>query len=194
MWRGYGKSVGVAIVMNNEPFFSGDDDWNGIYTHHVEYQGDEGVKKQLDTIAENIKQNKDYVESLGADFVFDSIFIMLRLIMACTKHPGFKEEKEWRVIYSPEFDENTAITKEIEVINSTPQEVYKIPLKTDKNETDDKGKIKTAILMSELIDRIIIGPAEHPVAVRNAFIALLKRANIPNAESKVFISQIPLRT
>ena len=40
-------------------------------------------------------------QSLGRETVSASAFNMLRFAVLCTKHPGFLEEREWRIIASP---------------------------------------------------------------------------------------------
>lgn len=188
MWRGYGgDKTGVAIVMNNAPFFNEDDSFNGVYSSPVEYTDNKGVRQTLDGIANNILQDMNFVQSLGADIVQDTIFRLLKFMMICTKHPGFIEEREWRVIYCPALEKNENITKDIEIIGGVPQEVYKIPLKSN---ADDSG---IGVIIPELLDRIIIGPTEHPIAICNAFVAILKEIGIPTPEGKVFASEIPLR-
>lgn len=46
----------------------------------------------------------------------------------------------------------------------------------------------------QLIDRIIIGPTQYPVAIYKAFVGLLAEAGVKAPEGKVFISHVPLRT
>ena len=46
---------------------------------------------------------------------------------------------------------------------------------------------------SKLIKKIIIGPTEFPVVVRDAFVKLLTDAGVDDASEKVVISFIPLR-
>lgn len=188
MWRGYGKGkTGVAIVMNNTPFLNSDDDFDGLYACPVDYRDDNGVKSTLDDIANNILSNLDLVKSLGDEVVAGVLFRALTLIMICTKHPGFIEEKEWRAVYCPGLQENKHITKDVEIVAGVPQEVYKIPLKVREDDTN------AGVLIPELIDKIIIGPTEYPHAVYRAFVSLLGDIGVPDADKKVVTSSIPLR-
>ena len=72
--------------------------------------------------------------------------------MLCTKHPGFHEEKEWQVIYSPKFERSEYLKDDLQVIRGTPQPIVEIPLKNIPQE----GFFGAAI--PEILDRIIIGP------------------------------------
>jgi hypothetical protein len=112
---------------------------------------------------------------------------MLAYGAVCTKHPGFWEEAEWRVLHFPWWEESAHMIKEIEVIQGTPQPVYKIPL----IDMPEKGLFGIAI--PDLIDRIIIGPTRDPLAMREAFIDLLTKAGVEQPDEKVFVSNIPLR-
>lgn len=188
MWRGYGNGrTGVAIVMNNAPFVAEDDEFDGLYAFPVDYGDIKGVKKILDSIASNIQSNIETVKSLGDDAVANALFRVLTFMMICTKHPGFVEEKEWRLVYCPELESNVHVTKNVEVVSGIPQEVYKIPLKMQKAENE------VGVIIPDLIDRIIVGPTEYPYVVYKAFVNILEEMGVPEASSKVVTSSIPLR-
>jgi hypothetical protein len=53
---------------------------------------------------------------------------MLAFAVLCTKHPGFAEEAEWRVIHCPWWENSPHLLKETELIQGVPQPVYKIAL------------------------------------------------------------------
>jgi hypothetical protein len=42
-----------------------------------------------------------------------------------------------------------------------------------------------------MIDRIIIGPTQYPLAMRKAFASLLADAGVSDADQKVFVSDNP---
>jgi hypothetical protein len=104
-----------------------------------------------------------------------------------TKHPGFHEEREWRVIYSPSFQKSDRLSTEIVSINGTPQSICKIPLR------DVREEGLFGLELPELIDRVIIGPTKFPVGIYDALVTVLTDAGIKNAASKVIVSDIPLR-
>jgi hypothetical protein len=45
-----------------------------------------------------------------------------------------------------------------------------------------------------ILDRVIIGPTQYPIPMVTAFTDALRKAGVPNPESRVFLSNIPLRT
>ena len=186
MWRAYSGSTGVALVLNGDPFL-GDAVEFKAYTSPVTYHDDVGFEAVLGQVAGNIERNSDFLKSLGRESLINIVFMMLRFLTISTKHPGFSEEKEWRVIYSP-ADDSPYLEKELQVINGVPQTIYKIPLK------DIPAIGLTGMEIPSLIHRVIIGPTQHPIAVRKAFVTALLNAEVADAEKRVWVSQIPLRT
>jgi len=107
--------------------------------------------------------------------------------VVCTKHPGFAEEREWRVVYSPSMYPSNHLIRAIEVIQGVPQPVYKIPLKN----IPEEGLVGAEI--PELLDRIIIGPTQYRLAIWEAFMDLLRQAGVADPAKKIVLSNIPLR-
>jgi hypothetical protein len=124
---------------------------------------------------------------LGKQPVFNWIFEVFKNIVFCVKHPGFKEEREWRVIYNPVYSKSEHIKSSIEVIAGIPQKVYKIPLK----DIPDANFAGASI--PDFIDRIIIGPNEHQTVLKNAFKELLLEAGCKDVDHLIYCSGIPLR-
>jgi hypothetical protein len=111
---------------------------------------------------------------------------MLRFAALCTKHPGFAEEKEWRVVYCPALEQSPYLMKDIAIVRGVPQPIYKIPFK-DIPEAGFAGAIPA------MLSRIIIGPTQYPLALAEAFVELLAEAGVTEPDTKVRVSDIPLR-
>jgi Protein of unknown function (DUF2971) len=185
MWRAYDQGTGVALVLNNSVFLAPADRF-GAYSSPVAYLDDAEFEKQFGRVVTNIREEVDFIRQQGREAMTGRIFQMLRFASLCTKHPGFAEEKEWRVIYCPTLEESPYLTKEIQVVRGVPQPIYKIPLR-------DIPEIGLLASVPSLLNRIIIGPTHFPVAVAEAFHQLLVEAGVPDAESRVCVSDIPLR-
>lgn len=186
MWRAYGGAVGVAIVVRNTPFINSAGDLR-IFSAPVSYMGRDEFASHFAEIVTEIENNRDYLATQNADMVAFHLFHMFRIAMLCTKHPGFHEEKEWRIIHSPSYRPSPNIGGSVEVIRGVPQHVYKLALQ-DSEEDSVLGAD-----LNQLLDRIIIGPTEHPWTVRRAFVDLLHAANVSDPENRVFVSDIPIR-
>jgi len=186
MWRAYGGNRGVALVLNKEPFLAESDAFHA-YTNPVLYKDSEGFYKDFGALTERLEQEKEFLLELGKDTVVNILFNIFKNTALSLKHPGFIEEREWRVVYSPSIMKSDYVESDIEVIDKVPQRVHKIPLK-DIPEENFYGAT-----VPKFIDKIIIGPTEHQSVMQQTFIELLTEAGDENAQEKVIVSGIPLR-
>lgn len=185
MWRAYGEGTGVALVLNNNPFVTP----SGVlkaYASPVAYLTEAEMRAELARVADNINRNKDFIASLNRDVLKNIIFSMLRFASICTKHPGFHEEKEWRVVHTPQLDNSDILKHSIETVGGIPQRVYKVPL------VEIHGSDFNTSLIA-LLDRVIVGPTKFPVVTRDAFVELLSQVGFADANKRVIVSDIPLR-
>lgn len=186
MWRAYGGSSGVAVVLNPKVFLSVSDALPA-FTSPVAYLSPEAFEQEFKRVIENIEGSLEFIKDRGRDDLYSSLFNAFRLSMLCTKHPGFAEEREWRVVYAPQLNSSDRIIPSVELIRGVPQIVHSIPFK----DYPDEGLLGAEL--PELIDRVIIGPTEFPYHLRQAMVSLLTEAGVTEAASKVFVSTIPLR-
>lgn len=100
MWRAYGGKSGVAVVLNGNVFFSESEVLN-VFSTQVSYLSD--FTSNFAKGSENMKREADFIKSSDRELLKQMVFIMLWFSVLCTKHPGFGEEKEWRVIASPKL-------------------------------------------------------------------------------------------
>jgi hypothetical protein len=128
------------------------------------------------------------LKSVDRQTVVGAVFTMLLAGVTCLKHEGFAEEREWRAIYSPRRLPSPLVESSTEVVNGIPQIVHKIPL--------DAGvsPVLAELDLSRMFDRLIIGPSQYPLAMYEAFTQVLKAAGVADAEHRVLISGIPIRT
>jgi hypothetical protein len=189
MWREYGKgSVGVAVVLNKAPFLTPSDAL-GAYTSPVAYHTDHELDADIETVIQNVNENREWLQSIDPDLVKENIFGMLSFGVTCLKHPGFREEREWRIIFNPKMRDKGAIPKIRQTVNGAPQNIYTLQMKDILTENDSL----TGITPDALIKRVIIGPAQSQVMVREAIAEALTHAGVTNAHERVFLSDIPLR-
>lgn len=186
MWRAYGGDTNVAFVFNNRVFFTPSDALQA-YTTPVWYGAIEPFKAEFKKLVENLEIEKAFIEKLSREWLIDSLVDVFHFAVLSTKHPGFEEEREWRIIYSPTKRASEKIVSKIEIVGGLPQRVYKIPLKN----YPDEGF--TGAELPELIDRIIIGPTDFPWPIRDAFVEVLGNAGVAEPEKKIIVSDIPLR-
>ena len=186
MWRAYGGGAGVALVVNGGPLLRPSNALSA-YTSPVAYFHQAQVKEAFDRLLAGVETNMEFVRSLGEDQVRGHMFAAFRYAILCTKHPGFHEEREWRVIYSPRFQSSDRIISSVECINGIPQSICKIPLR----DVPDEGLYGLA--PAEFIERVIIGPCRFPAGIMDAFLALLIEIGVSNPAEKIVVSDVPLR-
>ena len=186
MWRAYGRKSGVALVLNNTPFITVSDELKA-YSSPVAYLDDQEMAEQLNAIAINIVREMEFVKSLPQEHVGEIVFAMLRFSVLCTKHKGFQEEREWRILYSPSFGVSPIIRPAVKALNGIPQIVQKIPLRNSPEEGLNGAAIP------DLLERLIIGPTEDQAPIFQAFCQLLADAGVAEPHKRIFISGIPLR-
>lgn len=187
MWRAFGAGVRVALVFNNKPFMSSSNALS-VYSSPVAYLSPKQFDAEFATLAGGIATNSKLLMAQGKDSVMAHLFQVFRYTAMCTKHPGFREEREWRIMYSPSFESSTRVVSGIQIIGGVPQRIYKIPLR-DFPEDGLEG-----VEVPKLLERIIIGPTQYPQAVFDAFRQLLTDVGVQDPARKIRISDIPLRT
>ncbi|MGI3211840.1 DUF2971 domain-containing protein [Roseovarius tibetensis] len=183
MWRAYGDT---ALVLNNTPM-TAVTDLLGVYSVPVLYLSENGLTQYLSGITDSILINRSYLKDMGQDKLVVYIHQMLFRFAIATKHPGFSEEKEWRIFYRPSEQRSPEMTKKTVVLNGVPQGVYKLKL-ANKPESGLYGAD-----IPSLLDRVIVGPNEFPYVSYMAFVDALKELEVEDSEKKVIVSDIPLR-
>ena len=186
MWRAYGGNSSVAIVLNAGPFFAETDVFHA-YTNPVIYKDSNSFINAFGLIAENVRKNTQFIKNYQESEIINLLFNSFKTYALCVKHPGFGEEKEWRIVYNPKINKSKYVEMEVESVDGIPQKIAKIPLKDIPEENFFGATIP------EFIEKIIIGPNDHQLILGQAFVELLGSAGCKNPETKISYSGIPLR-
>ncbi|MCV2880730.1 DUF2971 domain-containing protein [Actibacterium sp. XHP0104] len=186
MWRAYGGTTNVALVLNNRPFMSDTNTLNA-FTSPVSYGTPAEFSVLFDEVVTGLETNIGLVQSINPQFFSNMLFAACHFAVLSAKHPGFKEEREWRVCYSPSIWPSDKLIPKIEIINGVPQKVFVLPLK------DYPEEGFTGATIPDLIEEILIGPTDNPQPMREALIISLGNAGVTDPHLKVRVSDIPLR-
>jgi len=184
MWRAYGDT---ALVVNNTPM-TAITNLLAVFSIPVLYLSEKGLSDYLSKITDAVLINRTYLQGLGQEKLVACIHNMLFRFAIATKHPGFAEEKEWRLFYRPTERESPGMAEETVVLGGVPQKIYKLRL-ADEPENGLHGAD-----IPSLLDRIIVGPTEFPYVSYQAFAGVLAEMGVEGAADKVVLSDIPLRT
>ena len=96
----------------------------------------------------------------------------------CFKHPGFKEESEWRLVILRSRDPKYRPNDPPPLIRATPTGLLPYLARS---------------LEKDAIAKVIVGPGSEPTLAADAAVQLLANAGYENARSMVGHSEIPLR-
>ncbi|MGL4401646.1 MAG: DUF2971 domain-containing protein [Luteolibacter sp.] len=187
MWRAYGGDKPVAVVLNTQAF-STESDALKAYTYPVTYVDDgKFCEAVFGPLVVRMEMNRQTLQKIGADLVKSHLFEFFKSTIFCTKHPGFSEEREWRVVYNPTLEQSDLIVPEIRLIKTQPEKIYKIQL----SNYPDRGL--DGMEIPQLIHRVIIGPRDGQSVLAEVFVDMLREAGCTNPEEMVVCSGIPLR-
>ncbi len=187
MWRAYGGASGVAIVIKSSALLLSYEGL-GVYSSPVAYLDAAGFETKLAEVLDGWEAAKDILKQYSRDELLWRVMNMFRFAVLSTKHPGFVEEREWRLIHFPQIEGvgKHVLKPCIKTIRGVPQPVRRLPL--------DGSEGAEGIKLSSIIDLVVIGPTQFPQVIREAFIDALTRRGVEDPSSKIVVSGIPLRT
>ncbi len=187
MWRAYCcKPDGVAIVLNPEAFrlesnalnaYSSPVFYGTVAEFHVKF------REMLGNMAANVEQ----LRLLGAERVIENVAMAVLFGAVCLKHPGFEEEREWRVIHMPAIERPSLLRKRAANVRGHDETIFEIPLK----DVPEQGLV--GIEIKDLLNHIVIGPSNRTEDIRVGLVEALSRNGIENPAARIFASEIPLR-
>ncbi len=156
MWRGYGANGnGVAIVFDTARLNVVQD--SPLIIAEVIYDTTEARMKWLNellsTFANILRETDIPTEKLY--LAAYSLFERIKLFALFTKHHGFKEEVEWRVVYLPERD----IEKKLEPMFQYSIGTRGVEPKLKFKVFPIKGLTTDDLSITNLTERIILGPS-----------------------------------
>jgi len=190
MWRGYGANGnGVAIVFDtaklnlNEasPFIIG----------KVRYKSQPERLEWIDSKLHQLTQVLAATEltedslSLAAHFFIER----LKLFALFTKHDGFAEEQEWRIVYMNERDPQGLMKKMFGYAITGRGVEPKLKLEFAKV----AQVLGSGISLESLVDLIILGPSISSVLSENSVRRMLNVAGQSGLAKLVTASSIPYR-
>lgn len=187
MWRAYGGDANVCLLLNPQAFMTPQTAYD-VTIAPVDYGGPEHFLDGLNNLMAGMARNRDLLREIGPEIVSLNFKLALDVMILSTKHPGFEEENEWRLIHRMhQYPMENSPPSKIVSINGIVQKVFYLPMKNipehDVNNAD----------LNSLLHKIIIGPTPNPDLVWEGFVELLWQSGVENPADKVDMSRIPLR-
>lgn len=190
MWRGYGNSgSGAALVINTANINANPD--SPLIVGKVHYaskvERKHWISEKLSSLAEVIAAHARVED----DFFYAAWAWLHRLksFALFTKHHGFHEEREWRVVYMSDKDTEQIFKKYFSHLatNRGIEPKLKLPIKRIP-------ELKTEeISLESLVDRIILGPSVSSALAANSLRQMLRNIDQPKLAERVVASEIPFR-
>jgi len=190
MWRNYAnQGHGVALVFNTRPISTPPQ--APLWIAKVVYKSpteriqmlENGLQQWVSmTQSLNLQDDRLYLAAYAA-------FYFIKTFALVTKHKGFAEEAEWRVIYVPDLDQQKLLVDQfgyhISQRGAEPKLKFKI-----------KPVIPGAPLplsLANVLEFILLGPSHSSPLAQAAFRRMLRGTSIEKFQDRVFASTIPLR-
>lgn len=190
MWRGYGgNGNGAAIVFDSAKFNQLDNSPLIIgKVHYGSYEDRNNWFNELGELLVKILEEND----ISDDQIYltsHSVFERLKLFSLYTKHSGFIEEDEWRVVYLSDRDHQNKLTHMRHYYNGPrgvePKLKFKIePLKDFT--TDD-------FCFEKIVASILLGPSTSSLLAELSIKRMLEVIGKPELNDRIVASSIPLR-
>lgn len=184
MWRAYGGDNGVALILNK--YKIAEIIKSGLIVFPVLYADIDDFKNFFHQFVSNVENKIEVISSIPHGYIINYIWNYFQYIIMSTKHPGFREEREWRIIYSPKIYHATAVCKINAIVSGVDQELYELRI-------PNAISLTTKHAMDRFIDKIIIGPGVTPEDTYRKLHEEIARIHPRNISEKIIQSDIPLR-
>ena len=190
MWRGYGANgQGAALVFNtsflklalDSPLFFGKVKYG---TAAERAQQIEALFRRCIDLANHMPNTNQTLHFIGQQMFQVAMYHSL-----LSKHPGFSEEEEWRIIYMPDRDTKGLMKDRLGYFRrgNSIEPKLRFPIKPLELEPRETWTFDS------ILDRIVLGPTHaSALAVRSAK-RMLERLDKPSFAAKIWFSEIPYR-
>jgi hypothetical protein len=163
MWRGYGgDGNGVAIVFDMATLLLARSPLLVRQVQYLSYEASEAwMEQKLQHFALALQRLGGPVSQMKAAAA--ALFERIKLFALFTKHRGFHEEREWRIVYLREHDHDGIFTQQLHYAIGSRGIEPRLRFSTDA-----LGGQEVAPRLQEMVRRIILGPVlATPLALRS---------------------------
>ena len=186
MWRGYGGDENVALLINPHVFATLTD-FLGVYSVKVRYWKLEQLSEMLDRVLSRLLDLGVATLQENAEDIYRYVYHFFSFLPLSLKHPGFAEEREWRVFHSPRAAPNSVLKTQVHNLGGTPQIVKVLEL------IDFQDRGGPDISLKSLYAGTIVGPSDNQSLIAAAIEHELTNAGIPEDRPITTLSAIPFR-
>lgn len=191
MWRGYGSNGhGAAIVFDTGQLRAVDH--TPLILAKVHYgsvaERIAWLERTLSTFARIFRETEipDDKLYLAAHALFERI----KVFALFSKHRGYAEEREWRIVYMRDRDQDNKLAPMFHYWIGPRGIELKLRLKVEPIE----GVTADDLSLEKIVERIVLGPSLSSPVATAAVVRMLDRLGKPYLKEKICASTIPLRS
>ena len=133
MFNSYGRGNGVSIVFDRDKLKPVE-----LPIYKIHYLTEDEIKNEVNELLVRLENMHTELRHISDNDILRYLKLFFIHLIVTTKHPGFKQEKEWRLVISKEIINYNDVFKnnlreEVECINGIPQIIQKLNLKSNEN-------------------------------------------------------------
>lgn len=190
MWRGYGQNgKGAAVVFDTSKVKAMENSPLALAPVHYASVEDRIARfdVKIQEVAHFLENNRVPLEYVHA--TAQALFQRICLYAVFSKHIGFKEENEWRLVYLKDRDLGNALHPYFSYLNGSDgiQPKLKLPMGAIP------GVISDEFRLSDVVHSIIIGPSASSPLTQASIKRMLTARNKPELIERLRMSSIPFR-
>jgi len=193
MWRGYGgNGSGIAVVIDTKQFNTVDA--SPLIVAKVRYGS---TQERLDQLTSLLALFSDI---LGTARISDEklyvaaylLFERVKLFALYSKHRGFQEEEEWRIVADPQRDTAKRLASMLHYAIGPRGAEPKLRMRIAP--IDGLSHADHEMSLEKVIERIILGPTASSPMAKKAVLRMLEKLKKSSLVGRVHASTIPFRS
>jgi Protein of unknown function (DUF2971) len=190
MWRGYGgNGRGAALVFDMSKLEPIED--SPLVIMQVRYDSPEARFEWFADTASMFARilTENYISDEKLYVASHAIFQRLKLYALFTKHSGFKEEKEWRVVHMSDRDSDGRLKAMQSYLNGPRGVEPKLKFRLEPME----GVTGADFSLDKILASILLGPSTSHLLAFRSVQRMLDLIGKPELKQRLIASTIPLR-
>jgi len=190
MWRGYGGGgTGAAVIFDAakiEPT-----EFSPLIFRPVTYGSREERTAWFEKCASKIAEilTDDHIPDENLYLLSSALFDRLKVFSLLSKHDGFTEEKEWRLVYMADWDYDRLLKQMLDYTSDRKGIQPKLKFKL----THIEGVTAKNLSLSQITDSIILGPSQASALNIASVGRMLEKIRKPELKDRLRASSIPFR-
>lgn len=190
MWRGYGANgAGAALVFDTAQLAYNED--SPFLITAISYgstrERQAWIENKLGQFCDLLAETQPTPDKL--EILASILFERFKLMSLCTKHCGFKEEREWRAIYRPERDTEKRLASMLHYGFGRTGIEPKLKFRVEPL----PNLFAADLSLEKIIAQILLGPSVSGVMAANTIRRMLQLHGMGSLATKVIASTIPYR-